>query len=109
MSCELGEDQRAMVCARDENGCVTEGTRLHWGSSCINYAVEPEGSPKLGIGMRRVPAGRRRGVRGGGSPRFHAQSQRTSHCGRVEHVCGSAVKNVSVLMFHDKASPPLRA
>lgn len=36
-------------CAPDANGCSTEGTPLFWPSRCVDFGVQKDGSPKLGI------------------------------------------------------------
>lgn len=106
-SCELGKVD-ATGCAQDD-GCVTEGNPLHWPSACINYAVQAEGSPKLGLdgaafqqlAADTFAAWQDVSCPGGGSPRFQVQFQGFVGCSHREAVCGSANDNVSVLMFHD--------
>jgi hypothetical protein len=114
-SCELGEDDRNMTCARDEHNCVTEGNPLHWASPCLYYAVQRDGSPKSGIDgdafqqtvARAFEAWESAQCPGGGSPRFHAQFQGFVGCNRREAVCGGAEKNVNVMMLHDQDWPEL--
>jgi hypothetical protein len=110
-SCELGEDPR-MPCERD-GGCVVEGNPLHWPSACINYAVQADGSPKLGLdgaafqqlAADTFAAWQDVSCPGGGSPRFQAQFQGFVSCAQREAVCGTVADNVSVLMFHDSGWP----
>lgn len=115
-SCELGEEdgtnESGQACERD-GLCVTEGKPLHWGSACIDYAVQADGSPKTGLdaaAFQRVAAdafGAWQNVvcPGGGSPRFRARFQGFVSCARREAVCGGAAENVNVLMFHDREWP----
>lgn len=110
-SCELGESP-SNRCERDD-GCVVEGNPLHWPSACINYAVQADGSPKLGLdgaafqqlAADTFAAWQDVSCPGGGSPRFQAQFQGFVSCTHREFVCGTAADNVSVLMFHDSAWP----
>jgi hypothetical protein len=110
-SCELGEAPSS-PCERD-GGCVVEGNPLHWPSACINYAVQADGSPKLGLdgaAFQQLAADTFAAWQdvtcpGGGSPRFQAQFQGYVSCAHKEHVCGTATDNVSVLMFHDSGWP----
>jgi MYXO-CTERM domain-containing protein len=112
-SCELGEDDRALMCVRDEHECVTEGKPLHWPSPCLNYAVQRDGSPKAGIDGDAFQKSVEQTFRawesvtcpGGGSPRFHAQFQGFVGCARRETVCGGVDKNVNVMMLHDHDWP----
>jgi hypothetical protein len=112
-SCELGEDDRALTCGRDEHQCVTEGKPLHWPSPCLNYAVQRDGSPKAGIDgeafrksvEQAFEAWEGATCPGGGSPRFHAQFQGFVSCPVRETVCGRADENVNVMMLHDEGWP----
>lgn len=116
-SCELGEEDRVQQslppCERDERNCVTEGKPLHWPSPCISYAVQRDGSAKLGIDaatfqqtvQEAFDAWSAVECPSGGSPRFQAQFQGFVGCPRREFVCGGAEKNVNVMMFHDHDWP----
>lgn len=114
-SCELGEDERAPTCERDEHQCVTEGNPLHWSSPCLTYAVQRDGSPKAGIDADAFQKSVEQAFRawesatcpGGGSPRFRAQFQGFVGCAQRETVCGGADKNVNVMMLHDRDWPEL--
>ena len=108
MSCELGEDPEK-PCARDRNDCVTQGKPLHWANSCLDYAVQLDGSPRSGLDADQVQvfveqafaAWKTAPCPGGGTPRFEVRFQGFVSCDRRESVCGGANKNVNVLMFHD--------
>jgi hypothetical protein len=110
-SCELGEVP-SKPCEK-QDGCVVEGNPLHWPSACINYAVQVDGSPKLGLdgpafqqlAADTFAAWQDVSCPGGGSPRFQAQFQGFVSCDHKEAVCGTVADNVSVLMFHDSAWP----
>jgi len=120
MSCSLGEAARVNAgekpCARDANNCVTEGKPQHWASPCIDYAVQVDGSPKLGLDAdtfkeivaQAFAAWETVRCPQGGSPRFHARFQGYVGCNRHEFVCGDASKNVNAIMFHDQAWPGTR-
>lgn len=109
MSCELGEDPMHPTCQRDSHGCVTEGKPLHWGSSCLSYAVQVDGSPASGLDADQVQklaeqaflAWKTAACPGGGSPNFDAHFQGFVSCDRHEAVCGGADANVNAIMFHD--------
>src|SRR6478609_345629 len=114
-SCGFGEAKRVAAskppCVRDANGCMTEGAPLHWPSACIDYAVQVDGSAKLGIDADTLQQAVERafgawaGVRcpGGGSPRFKARFQGYVSCDHPEFVCGDTSKNVNVILFRDEA------
>jgi len=113
MSCELGEADRIIKCARDANQCVTDGQPLHWASPCLTYSVQLDGSPVLGLDADQMQAlvaeafAAWQGAHcpGGGSPRFLATFQGYVSCDRHEFVCGGAAKNVNEIMFHDQSWP----
>lgn len=108
MSCELGEDDDN-PCPRDENQCVTKGKPLHWGSSCLSYAVQVDGSPKSkldadqvqGLVAQAFSAWKAARCPGGGSPSFEVHFEGYVACDRHEVICESAAKNDNVVMFHD--------
>jgi MYXO-CTERM domain-containing protein len=112
MSCELGEDP-ANPCARDEHSCVIEGQPLHWGSACLDYAVQLDGSPSSGLDADQVQGlvaeafavWQNAECPGGGTPRFEAQFQGYVACDRKEAVCGGPAQNVNVIMLHDSGWP----
>jgi len=108
MSCELGEKPRA-PCPRDDNDCVTQGHPLHWASSCLNYSVQVDGSPRSQLDADRVQAFVEQGFSawkaarcpGGGTPRFEVQFRSFVSCDHQEVDCDSPEKNANVVMFHD--------
>ena len=112
MSCELGE-QPAHPCPRDDNGCVTQGVPLHWASSCLNYAVQMDGSAKSNLDADQIEAIAEQAFLawksakcpGGGSPNFEVHFQGFVSCDRREAVCGTADANVNVIMLHDTDWP----
>jgi len=108
MSCELGEKDDD-PCPRDENQCVTKGKPLHWGSSCLTYTVQVDGSPKSkldadeiqGFVAQAFNAWKTARCPGGGSPSFEVHFEGYVSCDRHEVLCESAAKNDNVVMFHD--------
>src|SRR6478736_5760590 len=108
MSCELGEAPDH-PCPRDENQCVTKGHPLHWGSSCLTYTVQVDGSPRSKLDADQVQgfveqafsAWKAAHCPGGGSPNFEVEFQGYVSCDRHEVICESAAKNDNVIMFHD--------
>src|SRR5262245_23832007 len=104
MTCSLGKDPSNDDCARDDDGCVTEGTALHWPSACLNYAVQVDGSPKSGLDADQVQALIEQAFAlwqtaecpSGGNPRFSATFQGFVGCHEREAVCGDAGDNVNV-------------
>lgn len=116
-SCELGEDARTQLgqpaCARDAQGCVTEGKPIHWADPCLRYAVQADGSANANMTAEELQQAAAEAFAAwegvvcpnGGSPRFHAQFQGIVQCDRHETVCGDTSKNVNVIMFHDRAWP----
>lgn len=110
-SCELGKEDAAGC--EQEDGCVTEGNPLHWPRACINYAVQADGSPKLGLdgaafqqlAADTFAAWQDVSCPGGGAPRFEVQFQGFVGCSHREAVCGTSTDNVSTLMFHDSEWP----
>lgn len=109
MSCELGE-KSTNPCPRDENRCVTQGEPVHWGSPCLTYTVQVDGSPKSKLDADQVQsyvaqafnAWKNVHCPGGGSPRFDAQFAGYVSCDRHEVLCESAARNDNVIMFHDQ-------
>ena len=43
-------------------GCYTEGAPVHWGSDCLCYAIQRDGSIKQGITAEHERLGERAGV-----------------------------------------------
>lgn len=116
-SCQLGEATRTQAggpaCTKDEEQCVNEGQPLHWGSPCLYYAVQNEGSPEQGLTAEEFSAAIADAFQawsqvqcpGGGSPRFQAQLQGFVACAHREAVCGDESHNVSTFMLHDRLWP----
>jgi len=108
MSCELGETDKN-PCPRDQHQCVTEGHPLHWPSSCLDYSVQVNGSPRSQLDADQVRTfvdqafGAWKAARcpGGGSPRFEVQFNGYVSCDRHDVDCDDVSKNANVVMFHD--------
>ena len=114
MTCELGNKTDVdPPCPRDENQCVTQGQPLHWGSPCLTYTVQVDGSPKSKLDADQIQAfvaqafdaWKSARCPGGGSPRFEAAFEGFVSCDRHERICESADKNVNAVMFHDSSWP----
>jgi len=108
MSCELGEKSKN-PCPRDENQCVTKGRPLHWGSACLKYSVQVDGSRKSNLDADQIKAfvaqafsaWKAARCPGGGNPRFEVQFESYVSCDRHDVVCDDPSKNGNVVMFHD--------
>jgi matrixin len=108
MSCELGE-KSSNPCPRADNQCVTKGHPLHWASSCLNYSVQVDGSPRSKLDADQVQAFVEQAFSawkaahcpGGGTPRFEVQFRSYVSCDRQEVDCDAPEKNANVVMFHD--------
>ncbi len=44
-----GCNNNRQSCVYDARGCLQTGPRLHWGSSCVSFDVQKDGSPLRGI------------------------------------------------------------
>lgn len=45
-------DPKSRACARDANGCVTDGIPLRWAERCLSFATQRDGSAKRNISYR---------------------------------------------------------
>ncbi len=114
-TCSLGktDEQAAEQCAHDEDGCISEGKRLHWASPCLRYAVQVDGSPLTNLDGAQVADLAEQAFAlwksaecpGGGNPRFEAGFQGFVTCHEQETVCAGPGGNVNVVMFHDASWP----
>ena len=110
MSCEFGEDTREDKCERDPvTQCVTEGAPTHWSSTCLDYAVQLDGSPRSGLDADQVQAlvaqafaeWKNAPCPGGGTPNFQVHFQGFVSCDRRQTVCGPSDENVNTILFRD--------
>jgi len=106
-TCEFSGTQ---MCTWDASaGCWTGGAVAHWGTHCIDYAVQRDGSQQQGIS-----AGELAGVLGDGfrlwsdavcgpglSPELSASYRGLTSCDRVEFNCDTGPDNDHIVMFRD--------
>ena len=107
-TCEFNSE---VVCPVDAlTGCSTQGAFVYWGSSCLSYAVQRDGSVAQGISAEQVSGLLAQGFRtwselpcpGGGSPELAAASQGLIACGDVEYNCLAGDANSNLVSFRDQ-------
>jgi hypothetical protein len=104
------ETQGPEACDKSE-GCLVGGPEAYWPSACLAYAVQSDGSPKLGLTAEQVDVlvaeelGRWSGATCAGDqpPRFFAQSRGAVLCDQLEFNCEH--DNVNVVIFQDDEWP----
>jgi hypothetical protein len=90
-------------------GCSTLGAFVYWGSSCLSYAVQRDGSAALGIRAEQISSLLEQGFLtwsdlscpGGGSPELAAASQGLIACDEVEYNCLAGDANSNLVTFRD--------
>jgi len=90
-------------------GCSTLGVFVSWGKSCLSYAVQRDGSAKLGIRAEQISSLLEQGFDawsdvscpGGGSPELAAASQGLIACDEVEYNCLAGDANSNLVTFRD--------
>jgi len=109
-TCEFSGTQ---MCTWDAAaGCWTGGAVAHWGSSCIDYAVQLDGSRAENISSSTLASVLEDGFRiwsnvscgDGVSPELTASYRGLTSCDRVEFNCGALHDNDNVVMFRDNRS-----
>jgi Matrixin len=109
-TCEFSGTQ---MCTWDAAaGCWTGGAVAHWGSSCIDYAVQIDGSKQEGISASALASVLQSGFQiwsdaacgPGLSPELTATYRGTTSCDRVEFNCGGGPDNDHIVMFRDGRS-----
>jgi hypothetical protein len=109
-TCEFSGTQ---MCTWDAAaGCWTGGAVAHWDTSCIDYAVQVDGSKEEGISASALANVLQSGfqiwsdaVCGPGlSPELTATYRGTTSCDRVEFNCGAGPDNDHIVMFRDGGS-----
>jgi hypothetical protein len=109
-TCEFSGTQ---VCTWDAAaGCWTGGAVAHWGTACIDYAVQLDGSRDEGISAAALAGVLQDGfqvwssaVCGPGlSPELTASYRGLTSCDRVEFNCGAGPDNDHIVMFRDASS-----
>lgn len=100
--------------------CKSGGVKAHWGSACISYAVQSDGSLAQDISPEELRAvldegfqawtradcasARVAGATRGSSPEFTATYRGKAACEAVEYNCGAADANANIVMFRDGSS-----
>jgi hypothetical protein len=107
-TCEFDKDGPCPV--DPVTGCSTLGAFVYWGSSCLSYAVQRDGSAKRGISAEQISSLLAQGFdtwsdvscSGGGSPELAAASQGLIACHEVEYNCMAGDANSNLVMFRDE-------
>ncbi|HWO11682.1 MAG TPA: matrixin family metalloprotease [Polyangiaceae bacterium] len=106
-TCEFRND---IDCESDPaTGCSTVGEFVYWGSSCISYAVQRDGSLDEGISADELDTLVEDGFRtwsdvacdGGRTPVLSVGSQGPIDCDQVEYDCNIPETNSNIVMFRD--------
>jgi hypothetical protein len=101
------------VCTWDrERGCWTGGTVARWGSRCLHYAVQADGSPEQGISAAQLGQALAAAFRtwsdvpceSGLSPELTAIERGRTRCDQVEYNCFTPELNDNVVLFRDGRS-----
>lgn len=108
-TCELTEDPREPTCARDTEGCVTEGLPIAWEQTCIGFAVNERGFPQAGLDPdefaqlveQAFALWQGATCPGGGHPGFTVFRQGAVSCAEQQAVCGGPSKNVNLVTVRD--------
>lgn len=113
-TCEF--ENRGASCDYDrETGCNSGGVVAHWGSSCISYAVQGDGSIDEDISADELRQLVDEGfaawtdadcsdvtsVATGATPDFTAVYRGETECDSVEYNCGEGDDNANIVMFRD--------
>lgn len=112
-TCELTEDPREPTCARNAEGCVTEGLPIAWEQTCIGFAVNEQGFPQADLDADEFAQlveqafALWQGVTcpGGGHPGFTVFRQDAVSCAEQQAVCGGPSKNVNLVTVRDSWPP----
>jgi hypothetical protein len=110
-TCEFSGTQ---MCSWDAlAGCWTGGAVAHWGSSCITYAVQTDGSRDERISAEALADVLDQGFRtwsevecsaSGLTPELTATYRGLTSCDRVEYNCEAKQDNDNIVMFRDGRS-----
>jgi hypothetical protein len=101
------------LCTWDrELGCWTGGTVAHWGSRCIHYAVQSDGSPEEGISATQLGQLLAAAFRTWSdvacaedlSPELTAIERGQTPCDQVEFNCFTPGDNDNIVLFRDTRS-----
>jgi hypothetical protein len=109
-TCEFDRD---MDCKEDaQTGCSSVGEFVKWGSGCISYAIQRDGSAREDISADELEALVNAGFQSwtdlscgaGRSPALSAASQGKIACDGVEYDCKLGDANSNLIMFRDEFS-----
>lgn len=109
-TCEFRPD---VSCEVDlDTGCSTVGAFVYWGTSCIPFAVQRDGSEDEDITASELAqlvndgfdAWSSAPCPGGGSPELSSASQGSIACDSVEYNCNVREDNSNIVMFRDDFS-----
>jgi hypothetical protein len=119
-TCEF--DSRESCDVDPDTGCKSGGVVAHWGSECISYAVQQDGSEEqeispdelrgiLDAGFRawseadctlaRGVDGFEEAVASGETPEMSATYRGETSCDEVEYNCGAGEANANIVVFRD--------
>jgi hypothetical protein len=108
-TCQLDREEN-VPCPRDlQTGCYTEGAPVYWGSDCLSYAIQRDGSIQQGITAEQVASLVEESFRiwsdvscaRGGTPPLTALSQGPIACAAVEFNCKQLEQNSNLIVFRD--------
>jgi hypothetical protein len=109
-TCEFSGTQ---MCTWDQAaGCWTGGAIAHWDNSCMDFAVQLDGSRQQKISADQLAGVLQDGFRiwsqvdcgSGKSPELTASYRGLTRCNRVEFNCGAPEGNDNIVMFRDGSS-----
>ena len=109
-TCEFRPD---ISCEVDiDTGCSTVGAFVYWGTHCVPFAVQRDGSEDEDITASELAqlvndgfdAWSSSGCPGGGSPELSSASQGSIACDSVEYNCNVREDNSNIVMFRDDFS-----
>jgi hypothetical protein len=107
-------DSTETSCDVDDDGCVLDGTPLRWGSGCVTFAVEAEGSPRWGIRFSDAHEAARQAFTTWVSARCSDRSDHPTlgavdfgsvECGQPEYNDDPPLPNANAIIFRDDEWP----
>jgi hypothetical protein len=108
-TCNLGDPRAG--CRTNGDGCETTGRPLSWASECVSFAVQANGSVKLGIAARTLEREVERALSrwlavdcdGGATPRIAFAPLGAVECSLAEYNDDRA--NANIVLFEDDEWP----
>lgn len=101
-------------CDVDDDGCVVDGTPLRWGTGCVTFAVESEGSARWGIEFADAHTAAREAFATwvsarcsdrGDHPSLGAVDFGAVECGQPEYNDDPPLPNANSIIFQDDEWP----